>query len=438
MSVDCYLIGGTRVLVACAEALLSHGVRIRGVLSEDAAVERWARERDIGLMDPRGDLAETLAGQPFDLLFSIVNFRVLSAEVLSLPRVAALNFHDGPLPAFAGSNIASWALYEGVRRHAATWHLMTERVDAGAVVAERWFPVRDLSTALSLTYETAQVGVDLFTEMVPVLAEGRVPEPVATDGAATRRYFARADRMAGGGVVHAGMTAAEAGRLSKAMDFGSFPNPVGVPAFATDRDAVFVGQIRTLDRDEEYPRPTTLSVTDSQIRIAAADADMVLSDFTSTEGDALSGRGAAQRLGLRAGEPVPAPGEGFLDGVERAQPGLRGSEHRWRDRLADVRTIPLDADDFSARASHYNRFELAFLPMCAEDRARVRGAFLAVLAERAGVTAFDFGWSPREAQDLAERTHGLVTTRVPVRFDADAPGRTEQELARARDWGLYA
>ncbi|MET9798299.1 amino acid adenylation domain-containing protein, partial [Nocardiopsis alba] len=438
MSVDCYLIGGTRVLVSCAEALLSHGVRIRGILSEDAVVERWARERDVELMDPRGDLVETLSGQPFDFLFSVVNFRVLSAEVLELPRIAALNFHDGPLPEFAGSNISSWALYEGVRRHAATWHLMTEEVDAGAVVAERRFPVRDLSTALSLTYETAQVGIDLFTEMAPVLAEGRVPEPVSVDDAAPRRHFARADRMAGGGVVHAGMTAAEAGRLSKAMDFGSFPNPVGVPAFATDQDAVFVGQIRRLDRDEEYARPTTLSVTDSQIRIAAVDADMVLSDFTSTEGDALSGRGAAQRLGLREGEPVPAPAEGFLAEVERAQPGLRGHEHRWRDRLADVRTLPLDSADFSAQASHYHRFELAFLPMYAEDRARVREAFLAVLAERAGVTDFDFGWSPREAQELAGRTHGLVTTRVPIRFDANEPDRTEQELGRYRRWGLYA
>ncbi|MFV2197787.1 amino acid adenylation domain-containing protein, partial [Nocardiopsis sp. LOL_012] len=438
MSVDCYLIGGTRVLVSCAEALLDHGVRVRGVLSEDAAVLRWAREHGIETPDPRGDLAEALSGRPFDFLFSIVNFRVLSADVLALPRIAALNFHDGPLPAFAGSNIASWALYEGVRRHAATWHLMTEQVDAGAVVAERWFPVRELSTALSLTYETAQTGIDLFTEMAPLLAQGRLPDPVPTDGAAERRYFARADRMAGGGVVHAGMSAAEAGRLSKAMDFGSFPNPVGIPALATDRDSVFVGQIRVLDRDGDCARATVLSVTDAQIRIAATDADMVLSDFTSTEGDALSGRGAAQRLGLREGEPVPAPAEGFLAVVERAQPGLRRREHRWRDRLADVRTLPLEADDFSAQASHYHRFELAFLPMCEEDRVRVRRAFLEVLAERAGVSSFDFGWSPRDAQDLAERTHGLATMRVPARFDVRDPERTEAELDRVRSWGLYA
>ncbi|WP_150242312.1 amino acid adenylation domain-containing protein, partial [Nocardiopsis quinghaiensis] len=438
MSVDCYVIGGTRVLTSCAELLLSHGVRVRGVLSDDPAVTEWARAHGVEALDPHGDLVGALSSQPFDFLFSVVNFRILPAEVLALPRIAALNFHDGPLPGFAGSNIASWALYEGVRRHAATWHVMEEEVDAGAVVAERWFPVRDLSTALSLTYETAQAGIDLFAEMAPLLAEGRLPDPVPAHPGREWRFFARADRMAGGGVVHAGTAAAEAGRLSKALDFGSFPNPVGLPAFATARDAVFVGQIRALDRDEEYRESTTVAVTDSQIRIAAPDADMVLSDFTTTEGDAVSGRGAAQRLGLRVGEPVPAPDEGFLEAVERAQPDLRAHEHRWRDRLADLRTLPLDADDFSAQVSHYNRFEMAFLPMCEEDSAAVRRAFLEVLSERGGVGSFDFGWSPHRAQDLAERTRGLATTRVPVRFDASSPSSPEEDLAAAERRGLYA
>ncbi|WP_191270419.1 amino acid adenylation domain-containing protein, partial [Nocardiopsis terrae] len=438
MSTSCFIIGSTRTLTSCADQLLSHGVDVRGVLSEDPVVAEWARENSVRLLDPGADLVETLSRQSFDFLFSIINFRILPPEVLALPRVGALNFHDGPLPGLAGSNIASWALYEGVARHAATWHVMTEEVDAGTVVAERWFPVRELSTALSLTYETAQVGVDLFTEMAPLIAEGRLPDPVRAAEGRKGRFFARADRMADGGIVHSGTTAAEAGRLSKAMDFGSFPNPVGVPAFVTAQDAVFVGQIRSLGRDEEYRRSTTLAVTDSQIRIAAPDADMVLSEFTTTEGDTVSGRGAAQRLGLRVGEPVPDPAEGYLEAVRTAQPGLRANEHRWRERLADLRTAPVKAEEFSASGSAYHRFELAFLPVCAEDSALVRRSFLEVLSERIGASSFDFGWSPHSAQELAERTHGLAATRVPVRFDATSPASPEEGLAAAGRWGMYA
>ena len=37
--------------------------------------------------------------------------------------------------------MTSWALLEGEREHAVTWHLMTETVDAGDVVTEERFAV---------------------------------------------------------------------------------------------------------------------------------------------------------------------------------------------------------------------------------------------------------------------------------------------------------
>ena len=55
----------------------------------------------------------------------------------------AINFHDGPLPGYAGLNVTTWALLAGEREHAVTWHLMTADVDAGEIVATR---VRSRST----------------------------------------------------------------------------------------------------------------------------------------------------------------------------------------------------------------------------------------------------------------------------------------------------
>ncbi|WP_314252027.1 polyketide synthase [Streptomyces sp. DSM 40907] len=434
---NCYIIGGTRVLTQCAARLLDAGVRIEGILSDDPAVTAWADAHAVPVLDPRGDLAETLSAQPFDYLFSMVNFRILPAPVLDLPKIAAINFHDGPLPRYSGSHVPAWALYEGAPRHAATWHRMTEAVDAGSVLLERWFPVRDHATALSLTYETAEVGIELFADLVPHVVARTLPQPLDT-GDRERRFYRRSDRMASGGIIHAGTSAAEAVRLSKALDYGSFPNPLGVPTLVTEQGAVFTRQVRLIPRDDTRTGTTVLSVTTSAITLAAPDADLVLSDCTAVDGSALSGQAAAQRLGIAPGAPLPAASAERLADIAAAQKVLRPHEPWWRARLEQLRPAPLDADDFSAAAAHYGRHELAFIPASREEAVAVVRAFLTVVAERTGEHVFDFAWSPSAARVLADRTHGIAAARFPVRFDSDTTRSLQDKLDEAAAHQGYA
>ncbi|MFC9341603.1 amino acid adenylation domain-containing protein [Streptomyces sp. NPDC057020] len=425
---NCYLIGGTRVLTQCGTRLLDAGVTIEGVLSRDPAVVAWADAQGVPVHDPSGDLMALLSERPFDYLFSMVNFRILPGAVLDLPKIAAINFHDGPLPRYSGSHVPAWALYEGAPRHAATWHLMTEAVDAGGVLVERWFPVRDHATALSLTYEAAETGIELFADLVPHVARRTLPEILDTSGR-ERRFYRRSARMAGGGVIHAGTTAAEAVRLVRALDHGSFPNPLGVPALITEQGAVYTRQARLIPRDETRTATTVLSVTTTAITLAAPDADLVLSDWLAVDGSTLSGQAAAQRLGIAPGAALPPVSEDRLADIADAQKRLRPHEPWWRARLEDVRPVPLAADDFSAATAHYGHYELAYLPASRDESVAVFRAFLAAVAERAGEDVFDFAWSPSAARDLAERTHGLTAARFPVRYD----GGTARSLRESLD-----
>ncbi|MFF7265078.1 amino acid adenylation domain-containing protein [Streptomyces sp. NPDC008159] len=434
MTTTCYVIGGTRVLTRCTEKLLDAGVHVEGVLSDDPAVVAWAGEHDVPVLDPHGDLAATLSHRPFDYLLSIVNFRILTADVLNLPRVAAVNFHDGPLPRYSGSHVPAWALYEGATRHAATWHRMTQAVDAGSVLLERWFPVRDHSTALSLTYETAEVGIDLFDNLVPHVVAGTLPDPVDTADR-ERRFYRRSARMASGGIVHAGTPAAEAARISKALDYGSFPNPLGIPTLVTEQGAVLTRQIRLIPREEPRTDTVVRSVTTSALVLSAPDADLVLSDFAAVDGSALSGQAAAQRLGAVEGAALPAVSEERLAAVATAQKALRPHEPWWRARLLDLRPARLPVDDFSAGAAHYGRYELAFVPGSREETISVVRAFLGTVAERADEPVFDFAWSPSAARARAEDTHGIAAARFPVRYDGDSANalRAKFDEAAARN-----
>ncbi|WP_260606891.1 polyketide synthase, partial [Streptomyces sp. WAC08241] len=430
MKPNCYLIGGTRVLTQCGTRLLDAGVTIEGVLSDDPAVAAWAGAHGVPVHDPAGDLVALLSERPFDYLFSMVNFRILPGAVLDLPKTAAINFHDGPLPRYSGSHVPAWALYEGAPRHAATWHLMTEAVDAGGVLLERWFPVRDHATALSLTYEAAEAGIELFADLVPHVVRRTLPEVLDTSDR-ERRFYRRSARMAGGGVIHAGTTAAEAVRLVRALDHGSFPNPLGLPALVTERGAVHTLQARLIPRDETRTGTTVLSVTTTAITLAAPDADLVLSDWRAVDGSTLSGQAAAQRLGIAPGAALPAVTEERLADISAAQELLRPHEPWWRARLEDVRPAPLAADDFSAATAHYGHYELAYVPASRDESVAVLRAFLAAVAERVGEEVFDFAWSPSGARDLAERTHGLTAARFPVRYDGGTARTLRERLDEA-------
>ena len=117
-----------------------------------------------------GGLRAAAAAAPFDYLFSITNLSIVPQDLVALPRKAAINFHDGPLPAWAGLNTPVWGLLNGERRWAITWHLMTRGVDAGDVLHEEAFDIGEADSALTL-----QTVGSLSTLVADIAARGTRP-----------------------------------------------------------------------------------------------------------------------------------------------------------------------------------------------------------------------------------------------------------------------
>ena len=140
-------IGGQSLLIQCAERFKKRGHNIRTIVSSDSNVQRWAKEQRISCIAPARDLAAQLALTPFDYLFSVAYLSVIPPAVLTLPRRGAINFHDGPLPDYAGLNVTSWALLNKEREHGVTWHVMFEGVDEGDILEQVRFPIAAEETA---------------------------------------------------------------------------------------------------------------------------------------------------------------------------------------------------------------------------------------------------------------------------------------------------
>src|SRR5437588_9696410 len=120
---SCFIIGEGLLPIQCAEILLERGHTIYGMISSDVVIYAWARERGMPYIDPKHkDTVTFLSQHSFDYLFSIINPHILSKQILALPRRGAINFHDSPLPRYAGSYATSWAILQGERVHGVTWH----------------------------------------------------------------------------------------------------------------------------------------------------------------------------------------------------------------------------------------------------------------------------------------------------------------------------
>ena len=90
--------------------LLQHDHRLVGMISADSDLRQWAQQHNGPVYYPSDDLFSLMEKQPFDYLFSINNGYIIPNEILTLPDKYAINYHDAPLPKYAGMYGTSWAI----------------------------------------------------------------------------------------------------------------------------------------------------------------------------------------------------------------------------------------------------------------------------------------------------------------------------------------
>lgn len=152
-------------------------------------IERIPDVSDPAFVERMEDLAP-------DLLLSIVAGQRLPGPVLQSAD-DAVNLHGSLLPKYRGRATAFWPLFYGDDRTGVTAHRMTERFDAGPILAQRAFPLDDADTVDSVYRKLAEAGASLGVELLtayPELPADRPNETIPTDyhglpGSEERRLF---------------------------------------------------------------------------------------------------------------------------------------------------------------------------------------------------------------------------------------------------------
>ncbi len=169
-------------------SLLSHGFAVPMVFSheEDPKENRWfgsvagfCREKGIPVHIPAKvndpPWPEKIREAAPDFLFSFYYRSMLGAEILSAPRLCAMNLHGSLLPKYRGRAPVNWVLVKGETETGVTLHIMTEKPDAGDIVGQAAVPIAFEDTALTLYGKMEAAAERLLDEILPVIASGRSP-----------------------------------------------------------------------------------------------------------------------------------------------------------------------------------------------------------------------------------------------------------------------
>jgi non-ribosomal peptide synthetase component F/methionyl-tRNA formyltransferase len=432
---SCIIIGEGTLPLQCAEILLGRGHTVCAVISPDPRLARWAAEHDIPRAAAPMDLAELVGRRPFDYLFSIVNYQVLPGAVLAAPRKWAINYHDAPLPRYAGSYATSWALMAGERAHAVTWHLMTEQVDAGDILQQATVEIAPNETALTLNAKCYDAALRAFAMLVDDLAADLArPQP---QNLLVRTFFPRAKRPRDGCTLSWDADADTLVALVRALQFGPYPNPLGLPKIALGAEFIAVMELDVLE-SRAGQRPGTIVSVDDVLVVATATQDVALRELLTIDGQPLPAAMLAARFGLRAGDRLPALDGQRADRLTALYGRLCKHEPFWVEQLAQLQPAGLPYTVRGAGPAARQAYWLdipadvaLFLDSQPGDRAKqLLAAFAIYMARLGGQSAFDIGLADAALRDEIGDLAGFFATIVPLHVTLDMDWGFEQ-CARA-------
>jgi methionyl-tRNA formyltransferase len=424
-NLTCGFVGDSTMIIRCAQIVSSHGFRTAAVLSDDPKVRTKVLQR--GLTSRAAPAEEDAIGElasEVDLLFFVAHTRRVGPDVLDRPPYGCVNFHDAPLPRYAGRNATSWALLSGEESHGVTWHLMVDRVDEGPILMQQRVAIEPGDTSGDLNLRCYVAGIDAFARLAGSLLDGRV-EPRAQD-LSKRTYFSSVKRAGARAILRWDGRTVEVLRVARALDFGRSRNPLGYPKVLTPGGALFVSGITEAADEATRPPGTVVSVRSGEgVTISTSDGHVRLRSWRDLSGRHL-GTDDLGILGVAEGVTLPrlsSRAEAAIDAVtSQAAP----HENRWLgplERCTVALGPPLDDPPLPEK-----RFDLAGGTTIHTSRRpgipasvwTMAGGVLAVMARQWGHQRFAVGVRNAGTADRTLHTDGLFVPVVGLECTVEA------------------
>ena len=150
----------------------------RGHRLEYSEVKKLALEKNFTLFQPERitdiNFVENVKELDPDLIVVVAFGKILSREVLSIPKKGCVNIHFSLLPKYRGPAPVQWALLNGDSTTGVSSIFMREEVDAGEIILQRKVSINPDDNYMSLLNKLCKVGIILLGQTLDLVKGGRV------------------------------------------------------------------------------------------------------------------------------------------------------------------------------------------------------------------------------------------------------------------------
>jgi amino acid adenylation domain-containing protein len=440
VSLRVYIVGNSSLCIQCGNLLLKASHTIHGIATSDREVEKWALRASIPyLYLPTeeaydvGGLLGFLKQNSFDYLFSIDNPFILEQDILNLPRVFAINYHDAPLPLYAGLNATTWAINNQENFHGVSWHVMEEEVDSGDILKYSTIELSQYETALTLNVKCYERAVSTFTELVDNLSSGRINK--VAQNHCDRTFFHGYQEPTPACTLDWSKPADKLFALVRSLDFGVYPNPIGFPKLYLDGKFFVVTKLVVLESKSGSPFGTIIKLNEHDIVVSTADKNVAISGLHEIDGPQLEIKDAVQRFGLETGLRFSPLDTDFGRCVVALKKDIHKHETYWVKRFSLLKPLQLPFLEStlpdSMRENHL--MESFSLPLDVVRHHRSNhfdqsfgeytvGILATYFARLTGVYNFDIGFRYPSLKNIEndQGMHEIFSPFVPLLVDLDA------------------
>jgi methionyl-tRNA formyltransferase len=237
-----------------------------------------------------------------DYVISANNFLLFREAALAIPKLATVNFHNGPLPQYAGLNPFCWAILNGETHYGITWHLVDTGIDSGRVLHVERFDLGAKPTAVGTLIKCIREGIKSFRETVlPRLVDTNLT--TTSQDAALRQYYSGKDKPYGG-LLPWWESADVLEPLSRSIRFAPLANLFYRPELhCADGRRFFCERIDVSVSDAAKPPGTITNITPTAIGLATPDGVVTALGLYAENGDRI----APSDFGLAIGQVLVRP-----------------------------------------------------------------------------------------------------------------------------------
>lgn len=253
---SCYIAGEGKLAAQCTKILREKGFYVESVISDDV----WLKNQIQAKFITTDEFNSTGNTWPkVDYIFSINNSIILKPDFLSSARKKTFNYHDAPLPAYAGMYATNHAILENQSSHGVSWHEITDLIDAGDIYASEAVVILPEDTVLTLNTRCFEAALNSFDRLIQdILTENL--KSVKQD-LSKRTYYPLSIRPEYFGTLRPSMTIQQADSLIKATDFGSnFDNEFALPWIVINHQYYIVASAEVYDLYQG--KPGTFDIND--------------------------------------------------------------------------------------------------------------------------------------------------------------------------------